>query len=269
MASVRSHNTVRGRVSALRPVWLLYAVLAAGVLLGSVFEMSKGTFFFGWFLFFLVPMSTVACAPFGFFVGVLAQYRVWYTQRYSWRFVGVATALMFVIMLVGWGSLIVAHFDPMYVLAVVWPTVTSALFMILGMYLVRCNEYVESAYDAGVDMDEDDVYDAYGNYIPTGNPDDYDAYGNYIARDRYDADDGAYDSDDLAYEADDEYEDIDDEVDDELEDEADDSGDDGDDGDDDEADAELEDEADDGLEYETYDEPGDDVADTGLDENNE
>lgn len=245
MASVRSHNTVRGRISALRPVWLLYAVLAAGVLLGSVFEMSKGTFFFGWFLFFLVPMSTVACAPFGFFVGVLAQYRVWYTQRYSWRFVGVATALMFVIMLVGWGSLIVAHFDPMYVLAVVWPTVTSALFMILGMYLVRCNEYVESAYDAGVDMDEDDVYDAYGNYIPTGNPDDYDAYGNYIARDRYDADDGAY-GDDLAYEADDEYEDIDDEADDELE-----------------------DEADDGLEYETYDEPGDDVADTGLDENNE
>ena len=230
MASVRSHNTVRGRVSALRPVWLLYAVLAAGVLLGSVFEMSKGTFFFGWFLFFLVPMSTVACAPFGFLVGVLAQYRVWYTQRYSWRFVGAATALMFVIMLVGWGSLIVAHFDPMYVLAVVWPTVTSALFMILGMYLVRCNEYVESAYDAGVDLDGDDVYDAYGNYV---------AYG------RHDADDGAY-GDDLAYEAYDEYEDIDDEADDVLE-----------------------DEADDGLEYETYDEPGDDVADTGLDQNNE
>lgn len=172
MASGRRQDTVGSRVLALWPVWLMYAALAAGVALGRVLE-TDGVGYLRWFTFFFVPMSALYCIPFGFLVGMVAQVRVWYTPRYAHRLAGVMTVVMLAIMLFGWAPFLFNHPDPTYALAVAWPTVASGLFMMLGMHMVRKNEYEQSAYDTGVDeyddlddwedeLDEDDADDVPG-----------------------------------------------------------------------------------------------------------
>ena len=156
MARGVNQSGLAGRVLALWPVWLMYVALAVGVAMGRVLQSGDTMTYFRWFAFFLASFSALYCVPFGFLVGMVAQLRVWYTARYAHRFIGVATLVMLAVMLYGWSPWLFKHPDPTYVLAVVWPTLASGLFMQLGMFMVRRNEYEQAASDSGVD-DYDDL----------------------------------------------------------------------------------------------------------------
>lgn len=155
MARGVNQSGLVGRALALWPVWLMYVALAAGVALGTRLQSGDEVAFLRWFTFFLAPLSALYCVPFGFLVGMVAQLRVWYTARYAHRFIGVATLVMLAVMLYGWSPWLFKHPDPTYVLAVVWPAVAAALFMQLGMHMVRNNEYEQAAFDSDIDGYDD------------------------------------------------------------------------------------------------------------------
>ena len=148
----RADGGRRARLHKLWPVWLIYMALFALVALGRVAALVSDDVYLAWFTFFLAPFSAIYCVPFGLGVGILAQSRVWYMPHYAHRLIRFCAFLMLAAMVVAWCSRLVGNFDPMYVVACLWPTLISALFMQFGMYLVRQNEYEASLEDS------DDIY---------------------------------------------------------------------------------------------------------------
>lgn len=151
------------RLRRLRPALLALVVLVALAILGLPLSAVGGRVYAFWFTFFLAPFSVLYCIPFGLGLGIKAQQLVWYTPEYGHRFVRLGALVVLASMLIGWGKLLFFYFDPLYLLAVVWPVAMAGLMMLVGMYYVRQAEYEQSAaYEDGL---ADDAYadDAYAD----------------------------------------------------------------------------------------------------------
>lgn len=150
-----AYEGLGARLWRLKPVWVAYAVLIGLVILGYVLPKG-GMPYAWWYIFFLIPFSTLYSVPFGLGTGIAAQTLVWYTSDYGHRLVGFCTAIVAVAMAACWGPSIIKNFDPMYLAALIWPVLSSALAMLLSMHFVREREYEEAVMYDDYDEEEDE-----------------------------------------------------------------------------------------------------------------
>lgn len=157
-----AYEGLGARIWHLMPVWAVYAVLLGFAALGRILP-TEGMLHTYWFIFFLAPFSSLYSIPFGMGMGILAQVLVWYTPEFGHRLVVCGSALVAVAMGMCWWPALTHYFDVIYLAAWVWPVVSSALAMLVGMHFVREREYELAVAGDDYGYDEQD-FDYEGDY---------------------------------------------------------------------------------------------------------